>query len=89
MRADQGPVYHRDADLSGDNVHAGGLMSPLGRPPTMKRAKVEPVQELVAKSGEDLIDANLPVDQLPAQSISLRTCTQADRRYSGRLPIRR
>jgi hypothetical protein len=37
----------------------------------MKRAKVEPVQEPLAKTGEDLIDAALLVDQTPAQRLSL------------------
>jgi hypothetical protein len=46
--AGQGPVHHTDAERSGANVHTGGLVSPLRRPPTMRRAGAEPHREPVA-----------------------------------------
>jgi len=46
--AGQGPVHDWDGKRSAANVSTGGLVSPLMRPPTMRRAGAEPVQELVA-----------------------------------------
>jgi hypothetical protein len=48
--AGQGPVLDWDAERSAANVSTGGLVKPLRRPPTMKRAGAEPVQELLAAS---------------------------------------
>ncbi len=48
--AGQGPVHNWDAERSAANVRTSGLVSPLRRPPTMKRAGAEPVQELVDTS---------------------------------------
>jgi len=45
----QGPVHDWDAERSAADHPSGGLVSPLRRPPTMKRAGAEPVQELVAE----------------------------------------
>ena len=39
-----------DAERSAANVSTGGLVKPLRRPPTMKRAGAETVQELLAAS---------------------------------------
>jgi len=48
LGAGQGPVHDWDAERSAANVSTGGLVKPLMRPPTMRRAGAEPVQELVA-----------------------------------------
>ena len=48
----QGPVHNRDAERSAASVSTGGLVKPLRRPPTMKRAGAEPDRELVGDQPE-------------------------------------